>query len=58
MKRKDAYKTQQRCEDCLAEAGGDVFYCNDIRDGKAHSNCHLTHHTKYFSNNAKKARMM
>ena len=56
VKRKEPFQTRQRCEDCSADAGGDVFYCNDIRDGKAH-NCHLTHHTKYFSNGSKKARL-
>jgi hypothetical protein len=56
VKKTEPYQTRQRCEDCSAAEGRNIFYCNDIRDGKAHT-CHLSHHSKHFSNRAKRARL-
>jgi hypothetical protein len=56
-KRKRAYDTFMRCEECSIAKGISVYYCNDIKghvEGKKGERktctCHLEHHMKYHRN--------
>jgi len=43
LKRKRAFDTRMRCEECSAMKGSDVFFCNDFKNGKRVL-CHLRWH--------------
>ena len=42
-KKIQGHYTRMRCEECSAEKGRDVYFCNDFRKGKV-VNCHLRWH--------------
>ena len=45
-KRKRSYDTNMKCEECSAEKGTDVYYCNG-KKGKELVMCHLRYHMKH-----------
>ena len=44
-KRKRAYDTFMRCEECTANAGCNIYLCNDTKNGKVVS-CHVAYHKR------------
>ena len=46
VKRPRSAQTYMHCEECSAEKGRPVFFCNEMRKGEA-ARCHFMYHTKY-----------
>ena len=51
-KRKRAYSSTMKCEECSVMDNKDTYFCMTIAEGKV-QNCHYKHHTINFSNHNK-----